>query len=131
MMYLLLQALPEADIDLTTLENESTVRDQAKWFASKHFIIAVHGAALTNSAFITKGTFVLQIYPPGFHWQSLDLLIEQSGGIALDWYEGEYPIENAFLLKINLPEKKNRAQHQNLLCHPKKLLILFWWPWER
>ena len=107
---------------MTTLEDESTVRDQAKWFASKHFIIAVHGAALTNSAFITKGTFVLQIYPPGFHWQSLDPLIEQSGGIALDWYEGEYPIENAFILKKNSPWKKNRAQHQNFAVPPQEIV---------
>ena len=29
----------------------------------------------------------MQMYPPGYFWQSLDPLIEQSGGHAIQWYE--------------------------------------------
>jgi hypothetical protein len=33
------------------------------------------------------------VYPPRWFWQSLDWLIEQVGGIALDWYpKGIHPV---------------------------------------
>ena len=33
------------------------------------------------------------MYPPRWFWQSLDWLIEQAGGIALDWYpKGIHPV---------------------------------------
>jgi hypothetical protein len=80
------RAIPSADI-ITTDFQFNSVKGQAEWFATKDVIIAAHGAALTNSIFITQGTIVMQLYPPGYFWQSLDPLIEQSGGFAIQWYE--------------------------------------------
>ncbi|CAB9498104.1 glycosyltransferase [Seminavis robusta] len=105
------QALPEANITISTF-GYPTVLEQAKWFASKDVIVAAHGAALTNSVFATKGTFILQLYPPGFYWQSLDPLIEQSGAIALDWYKGDDPVEESITVRKN-PARKNDMQHQD------------------
>lgn len=91
------KAIPTADIVITDFVNLKTVKEQATWFATKHVIVAAHGAALTNSVFITQGTIVMQLFPPGYFWQSLDPLIEQSGGYAIQWYEkGKDPfIESA------------------------------------
>ena len=50
-----------------------TVKEQATWFATKDMIIASHGAALTNSVFITPGTIVMQMYPPGYFLQTLEV----------------------------------------------------------
>ena len=79
------KALPGCRTNLTVLAFPN-VKDQAAWFATKDVIVGAHGAALTNSIFITKGTIVMQVWPDNWFWQSLDSLIEQSGGIALDWY---------------------------------------------
>ena len=83
-------ALPDAKITQSTLD--FPMRIQAEWFATKDVIVAAHGAALTNSLFITPGTIVLQIYPKNYFYQSLDPLIEQVGGIAIDWFYGDSPI---------------------------------------
>jgi len=80
------QALPDANINVTNFEFK-TLKEQAWYFASKDIIISPHGAALTNSIFITPKTIVLQMHISGLFWQSLEPLIEQSGGIALDWYD--------------------------------------------
>ncbi|CAB9498110.1 Protein of unknown function (DUF563) [Seminavis robusta] len=106
------QALPEANIAISTF-GYPTVLEQAKWFASMDVIVAVHGAALTNSVFATKGTFILQLYPPGFHFQSLEPLIEQSGAIALDWYKGDHPVEEFLTVTAKNPALKNTLQHQD------------------
>ena len=103
------RALPSANVTFSYLDSPQ-IDDQAAWFATKDVIIACHGAALTNPVFITKGTFVLQLYPPGFHWQSLDPIIEQSGGIALDSGEGVDPIGQYYENKKD-SRKKNKAQH--------------------
>jgi hypothetical protein len=81
----------ETEIHMTTLNNAS-LEEQATWFATKDVIIAAHGAALVNCLFITPGTIVLQLYPPNYFFQSLEPLIEQVGGVALDWYNGTDPI---------------------------------------
>lgn len=80
------KAIPSAQINCTNFEF-NTVKEQAEWFATKDVVIAAHGAALTNSVFITEGTIVMQMYPPGYFWQSLDPLIEQSGGHAIQWFK--------------------------------------------
>ena len=94
--------------------------DQARWFASKDLIIAAHGAALTNSVFITKGTIVLQLYPPFFYWQFYDPLITQSGGLALGYAPGENPIADLGTLVHN-PARKNQVQHQNFTVDVEKV----------
>jgi len=78
-------AIPSANI--FTDFNFDSMKEQAEWFATKDVVVAAHGAAVTNSIFITQGTIVMQLYPPGYFWQSLDPLIEQSGGRAIQWYE--------------------------------------------
>lgn len=86
------KAIPEANLVTTTFEY-STVKEQAVWFATKDVIIAAHGAAVANSVFITKDTIVMQLYPPNYFLESLEPLIEQSGGHAIQWYEkGKNPL---------------------------------------
>ena len=96
-------------ITISELKEAPLLRQQAEWFATKDVIIAVHGAALANAIFVTPGTIILQLYPPNFFWQSLDPLIEQSGGIALDWYDRkEDPIvawRNAQAQKMQVVDK--------------------------
>lgn len=81
----LLKAMQNTEIDITTFEDKS-LSEQAFYFASKDIIIAAHGAALANSIFITPKTIVLQLYPTGYCYIFYEPLIEQSGGIAIDWY---------------------------------------------
>lgn len=81
----LMKNMQNIEIDVTTFEDK-TLLEQAFYFASKDIIIAAHGAALTNSIFITPKTIVLQLYPTGYFYIFYEPLIEQSGGIALDWH---------------------------------------------
>ena len=74
------------NINLTFFDY-SSIKEQATWFATKDIIIGAHGAAMTNSLFITPKTIVMQLYPPGFFYAALEPLIEQAGGIAIQWYE--------------------------------------------
>lgn len=78
-------ALPDAVVDMTDF-NFTTLKEQAWYFASKDVIVGPHGAAFTNAVFITPKTIVLQMYPSGYYFQFFESLIEQSGGIALDWH---------------------------------------------
>jgi hypothetical protein len=96
--------LPQAVLHVSEF-NSTDIREQAHWFATKHVIIAAHGAALTNSLFITPGTIVMQLYPSGYFWQSLEPLIEQVGGIALDWSMDH----DAALLEWKQAEQENRV----------------------
>lgn len=64
--------IPEASIIVSDFKFGS-VKEQATWFATKDMVIASHGAALTNSIFITVGTIVLQMYPPGYFLQTLEV----------------------------------------------------------
>ena len=82
------------------------------WFATKDVIIACHGAALANAIFVSKGTIVIQAYPPKFHWTSMDPLIEQAGGLALDWYQGENPLEAHYETEKDW-RQKNKAQFRD------------------
>ena len=79
--------------------NFKTVKEQASWFATKDIIVAAHGAALANSVFITPKTIVLILYPPKIMFQSLEPMVEQAGGIALDWFnttESPIPLKTAY-----------------------------------
>jgi UDP-galactopyranose mutase len=87
-------ALPDAN--LTQSKLEFSFREQAEFFATQDVIIAAHGAGLTNALFMTPGTVVLQLYPKWYFYQSLDPLIEQVGGIAIDWFVGDNPIRDWF-----------------------------------
>ena len=109
------RALPESHIVVSELKTP-LLREQAEWFATKDIIIAAHGAALTNSIFITPGTIVMQLYPPGFFWQSLDPLIEQSGGIALDWYKSRSSGVNPVVdwQRAKAQNQHNKARESNI-----------------
>ena len=61
------------------------------------------GAALANSIFITQKTIVMILYPPGGYFPSLEPLVEQSGGMALDWYPRD--IENPYISTITESKK--------------------------
>ena len=62
----------KANITVTDFQFK-TVKEQATWFATKDMILASHGAALTNSIFVTPGTIVMQMYPPGYFLQTLEV----------------------------------------------------------
>ena len=79
------KAFRSANITYSEFEYTS-VQDQAKWFATKDVIIGPHGAAMTNSLWITQETIVLQMYPDGYFLPTLEPLIEQVRGIPLQWY---------------------------------------------
>ena len=66
------QDIPHGNITVTDFSFK-TVKEQAIWFATKDVIIASHGAALTNSIFITPGTIVMQLYKPGYFLQTLEV----------------------------------------------------------
>ena len=116
------EALPNGTIfDRTFLDHNISV--QAMWFATKDLIIATHGAALANAIFLTPGTIVIQPYPPGFHWQSMDPLIEQAGGVAMDWFEGENPLK----IHFNNQDDWNlttTAQHRNFSIPVEEMIDL-------
>lgn len=104
------EAIPSADIVVTDFVDLKTVKEQAMWFATKNVIVAAHGAALTNSVFITQGTIVMQLFPPGYFWPSLDPLIEQSGGYAIQWYEkGKDPFIVSATMKREDFDKAGKA----------------------
>lgn len=84
------KALPDADFNVTIL-NTPWLQEQAEWFATKDVIVASHGAALTNAAFCTTGTIVMQLYSDQYYWPSLEPLIESTGAVALDWWYGSKP----------------------------------------
>jgi hypothetical protein len=90
-------ALPDANLTQSKLDFD--IRGQAEFFATKDIIIAAHGASLANALFITPGTIVLQLYPKWYFYQSLDPLIEQVGGIAIDWFVGGRPIRDWYVAK--------------------------------
>ena len=64
-------------------------QEQAEWFATKHIIVAVHGAALTNSVFLQPNTTVIQLFPLDYYFTGyFESLIAKAGGINMDWYAG-------------------------------------------
>jgi len=113
-------ALPDAQIDMTDF-NFPTMKEQAWYFASKDLIIAAHGAALTNSIFITPKTIVLQLHSSGYYYPSLEPLIEQAGGIAMDWHnktEG-----NPYVKFRTIPiQEMNEARDVHLVVPPEDIV---------
>jgi hypothetical protein len=87
---------PTAVITNTTLSGMN-VGEQALYFASQDIIIAGHGAALTNCAFLQQGSLVIQTYPkhyyPTFFFEPM---IRQVKSHAYAWYAGypEKPLED-------------------------------------
>jgi len=86
---------PDSVITINTFESKS-IQQQAKWVASMDIIIGVHGAAMTNIAFICPNTIVLELFPRNYYYRDFyQPLITQSGGIALEWYPGNSPIADS------------------------------------
>lgn len=85
-------AFPEAVITNATLE-WMKLGEQAYYFASNDIIIAAHGAAMINCAFLQPGSIVVQLYPkhyyPTFFFEPL---IRQVKSYPYAWYEG-YPMD--------------------------------------
>jgi hypothetical protein len=77
-----------AIFSLVDMKNLS-LKEQAHWFATKHIIIAAHGAALTNAIFIQPGTTIAHLYPLHYYFRGyFESLATKAGGINLDWYAG-------------------------------------------
>ena len=58
-------------------------------------IVAAHGNALTNAAFIRPGSIVMELFPPNYYIVGFfQPLIVESGGLALNWHQGDTPIED-------------------------------------
>jgi hypothetical protein len=76
-------------ISIQNLDN-LTLEEQAQWFATKHIIVAAHGAGLTNCVFIQPKTTVISLYPMDFYFFGyFESLIDKTGGINMDWYAGD------------------------------------------
>ncbi len=113
-------ALPDAQIDMTDFKF-TTMKEQAWYFASKDLIIAAHGAALTNSIFITPKTIVLQLHSSGYYYPSLEPLIEQAGGIAMDWHNKTDG--NPYVKYATIPTmEKNEARDAHLVVPPEDVV---------
>lgn len=99
--------LPDCNITYDEF-NYTNVKDQAEWFATKDVIIGAHGAAFINSLWITPKTIVQQIYPPHAFFASLEPLIEQVGGIAIQAYNKS--IGDPYVAAKSVgPNERNRA----------------------
>jgi hypothetical protein len=139
MVRLARKRFPQADIEVTEF-NFLNLTDQATWFATKDAIIAAHGAALTNSVFITHGTIIIQLYPLNFFVQSLEPLVEQSGGIALNWYpayksdngKGKgwrhrselLPVVDTHLTLLEGPDQMRKARSSDIFVREHEVLDL-------
>lgn len=51
-----------------------TVREQAKLFASAEWVVATHGAALTNLVFCSPGTHVVELFAPSRYFNNFQVL---------------------------------------------------------
>lgn len=84
------QTFPRVLVTNATLE-WMNLGEQAQYFASQDVIVAAHGAALTNCAFLQPGSIVVQLYPkhyfPTFFFEPL---IRQVKSHPYAWYDG-YP----------------------------------------
>ena len=113
-------ALPDAHIDMTDF-NFTTLKEQAWYFASKDLIIAAHGAALTNSIFITPKTIVLQMHPSGYYYPFFEPLIEQAGGIAMDWHNRT--AGNPYVKYATIPTKElDEAKFSHFIVPPEDVV---------
>jgi len=63
------------------------LKDQILWFATKDIILGPHNEHFAHSLWITPGTVVLQMYPTAYYFPLFEPLIEQVGGVALQWFE--------------------------------------------
>lgn len=75
---------PNANI---TIFEKKKLKDSILWFASKDIILGPHNENFVHSLWITPGTVVLQMYPTGYYLPLFESLIEQVGGVALQWFE--------------------------------------------
>lgn len=50
----------------TIFPQQYTVKEQARLFSSAEFVVAPHGAGLSNLLFCGHGTKVLELFPPGY-----------------------------------------------------------------
>ena len=81
----LAEKMPSAVFDTVFFEGKS-LAFQVQWMACHNIIIAAHGNALTNTAFIRPGTIVMELFPPNYYLPGyFQPLIVQSAGIALAW----------------------------------------------
>mmetsp|Transcript_9362 Transcript_9362/g.14168 ORF Transcript_9362/g.14168 Transcript_9362/m.14168 type:complete len:331 (+) Transcript_9362:61-1053(+) len=114
-------AMPDTNLTITNFDHGPMIREQAEWWSTKDVIIAAHGSGVMNSVFITPKTIVLQIYPPGWYWPTIEPLITQVGGIALDWYDPEY---NPQSLKLSKQSKadKIKANQMNFTVPVKDIV---------
>jgi len=81
--------MPAALFDTVFFEGTSLAA-QVQWMACHDIIIAAHGNALTNTAFIRPGTIVMELFPPNYYLPGYyQPLIDQSAGIALAWPKRE------------------------------------------
>ena len=63
----------------TVFPEEMSVRGQAELFAASRAVVAPHGSGLANLVFCAPGTFVLELFPPGFHASHYWVLSRQAG----------------------------------------------------
>jgi len=78
-----------------TFEASTTLKSQARWMWDHDVIVAAHGTALINAAFIRPGTIVMELFPPNYYVAGFfQPLIFESGGFALNWHQGDTPVKD-------------------------------------
>ena len=83
--------------------------NQTRWMSSHDVVIAAHGAGLTNAAFIRPCAIVMELFPPNYYVSEFyQPLIQQAGGIALEWHNGSTP-------------EKDRKLHWGNRSHVRRL----------
>lgn len=95
-----------------------SLTEQARWFATKHIIIASHGAALVNAVFLRPGSTVIHLYPKDYYFTGyFESLVRQVGGLNMDWYDGDKAtaLDVHKQMGINRREKAKRAEYINIV----------------
>ena len=102
------RVFPAAHIDRARFGSQTPLHDQAKFFACHEIIIGAHGTAMTNALFIRPNTIVMQLYPRNYYpHEYYEPLIEEAGGIAIDWINNSDPVSDS--LKSSISRGQLRA----------------------
>lgn len=97
---------------------------QAAFFVEHDVIVAAHGAALTNAVFVRHGTIVVECFPPNYYpLEYYRGLVQQSGGIHVDWHVGNQPVED-FARHSHNKSERVRHRNKNFRVSPEQVIFL-------
>lgn len=74
------QRYPQATIQQVIMEDKDFF-EQAEWWAQQHVVVTMHGAGMTNMAFLSQHAGVVEAFPPHFYELHFFKTLSQSMGI--------------------------------------------------